>query len=122
MEASLRLPHKGLSQREHQRIQLYELPRLPQNQKFSRGNEDSCCHFCAIDVAHGIIVENRHMKHCHHFYLLPQKGQLHTVFLQRIAHEVPITYPGTWGTCISSLSFETLDKGMKSVIIHHPDA
>lgn len=74
MEASLRLPHKGLSQREHQRIQLYELPRLPQNQKFSRGNEDSCCHFCAIDVAHGIIVENRHMKHCHHFYLLPQKG------------------------------------------------
>lgn len=38
-----------------------------------------------------------------------------------IVHEVPVTYPGTWGTCISSLSFETLHKGMKSIIIHHPD-
>lgn len=69
-------------------------------------------------------VENSHMKHCHNFYLLPHKGatSIPTIFLQMIVHEVPVTYPRTWGTCISSLSFETLHKGMKAIIIHHPDA
>lgn len=45
METSLKLPHKGLSQREHQETHLYQLPHLTWNQNFSKGKEDSCCDF-----------------------------------------------------------------------------
>jgi len=79
--------------------------------------------FYVMGVTHGVVVEKNRVKHrpviIFTYCLRKVNFSSHSLSQRIITHVVHVTYPGTWGTCISSLSFETLQKRTKSIIIHH---